>query len=164
MRIALATDHAGFEQLKELQAFLESKGHECHNFGPETFAPDDDYPDFIKPAAEAVASGKYEKGIILGGSGQGEDIVANRINGVRCVVFYGPSVPISLVDAGGRQSHDPYEIVRLSRQHNDANMLSIGVRFVKLTDIKHVVELWLETPFSGEERHKRRIEKIDNEQ
>lgn len=163
MKIALATDHAGFEQLKALQNYLESLGNECHNFGPESFDPTDDYPDFIRPAAEAVAAGEYERGIILGGSGQGEAMSANRITGVRCAVFYGPVVPLRVVDAEGHESRDPYEIIRLSREHNDANILSLAARFVTLEDMKHVIKLWLETAFAGNERHKRRIAKIDGE-
>jgi ribose 5-phosphate isomerase B len=161
MRIALATDHAGFEQLKALQLYLESLGHECWNFGPQEFVPEDDYPDYIKPAAEKVTNGECEFGIILGGSGQGEAMVANRFANVRCAVFYGPVVPLRIVDAEGHESRDPYEIVRLSREHNNANMLSLAARFVSLEDMKHILKIWLETPFSGEERHQRRINKID---
>jgi ribose 5-phosphate isomerase B len=161
MNIALATDHAGFEQLKELALYLESLGHSCQSFGPETFVVDDDYPDFIKPAAESVVRGECERGIILGGSGQGEAMAANRIKGVRCAVFYGPAVPLRIVDASGRESRDPYEIIRLSREHNDANMLSIAARFVSLADMKHVIKVWLDAPFSNEERHKRRLKKLD---
>lgn len=161
MKIALATDHAGFEQMQQLQAYLESLGHSCHNFGPQKLNMDDDYPDFIRPAAEAVAGGEYEKGIIMGGSGQGEAIAANRVKGIRCAVFYGPAVPRKVVDAGGRTSHDPYEIIKLSRQHNDANILSLAARFLTLEDMKNVVKLWLDTPFEGDERHRRRIGKLD---
>jgi ribose 5-phosphate isomerase B len=162
MRIALATDHAGLDQLRELQEFLERAGHDCQNYGPVKLNPDDDYPDFIGPAAKAVADGQCEKGIILGGSGQGEAIAANRFNGVRCAVFYGPAVPRKVVDVTGRTSHDPYEIVKLSRHHNDANMLSLAARFVSLEDMKKVIKLWLETDFEGEARHKRRIKKLDD--
>ncbi|MDO8591625.1 MAG: RpiB/LacA/LacB family sugar-phosphate isomerase [bacterium] len=161
MTIALASDHAGFEQLKQLQDFLESIGHQCHNFGPVSLRPDDDYPDFVFVAAKAVASGGYERGIILGRSGQGEAMAANRIKGVRCVVFYGPAVARRVVDAHGKTSHDPYEIIKLSRQHNNSNMLSLAASFVSPEDIKNIVKLWLETPFSGEERHQRRINKLD---
>lgn len=161
MNIALATDHAGFEQLKELQVFLESLGHKCHNFGPTSLIPDDDYPDYIFPAAKAVASGGCERGIILGRSGQGEAMAANRIKGVRCALYYGPAVARKVVDAKGRLSHDPLEVVRLSRTHNDANMLSLGASFVGLEDMKRVIKFWLETPFSEEHRHQRRIEKLD---
>ena len=161
MTIALATDHAGFEQLKELEAFLESLGHKCHNFGPISLKPDDDYPDFIFPAAKTVASGGCERGIIIGRSGQGEAMAANRVKGVRCAVYYGPAVARKVVDAHGRTSHNPLEVVRLSREHNDSNMLSLGASFISLKDIKNVVKLWLETPFSGENRHERRNQKLD---
>jgi ribose 5-phosphate isomerase B len=163
MNIALATDHVGFEQLKELQLHLESAGHNCTNFGPDSLVQGDDYPDFIQPAARAVASGDCQMGIILGGSGEGEAMAANRVKGARCAVFYGPAVPRKVVDITGRTSHDPYEIVRLSRQHNDANMLSLAARFVSLEDMKHVINLWLETDFSGDERHKRRNAELDEE-
>jgi ribose 5-phosphate isomerase B len=161
MRIALATDHTGFEQLKALEEFLKSLGHECWNFGPKEFKPDDDYPDFIRPAAEKVSNGECERGIILGGSAQGEAMSANRFKNVRCAVFYGPVFPLRVVDADGHESRDPYEIIRLSREHNNANMLSLAARFVTLEDMKQAVKLWLEINFSGEERHQRRIEKID---
>jgi len=159
--IALSTDHAGLEQLKDLQEFLEDLGHECRNFGPTSLKPDDDYPDYIFPAAKAIASGECQMGVILGGSGQGEAMAANRVKGVRCAVFYGPAVPRKVVDVEGHISHDPYEIVKLSRVHNDANMLSLAARFVSLADMKHVVKLWLDTQFKDEERHRRRIEKLD---
>lgn len=161
MTIALASDHAGYEQLKELAEYLQSQGHEVKNFGPSNLNPEDDYPDFIIPAARAVASGECQRAVILGGSGQGEAMAANKIKGVRCAVFYGPAVPRKVVDASGRQSHDPYEIVRLSREHNDANILSLAARFVHLNDMRQVIKLWLETPFKNEERHQRRINKLN---
>jgi ribose 5-phosphate isomerase B len=164
MKIALATDHAGFEQLKQLQAYLESLGHECWNFGPQEFNPDDDYPDFIRPAAEKVSNGECASGIILGGSGQGEAMTANRFHGVRCAVFYGPVFPLRVVDAEGHESRDPYEIIRLSRKHNNANVLSLAARFVTLEDMKQAIKLWLETDFGGVERHQRRNNKIDGKQ
>lgn len=162
MRIALACDHAGYEQLKVLQKFIESLGHSCRNFGPDTFNKEDDYPDFIMAAAKAVGSGDYDSGIVIGGSGQGEAMAANRIHGVRCTVFYGPAVAKNVLDAEGRVSHDPYSIVRLSRQHNNANMLSFGARFVSLDEMQNVTKLWLETAFSGETRHQRRNQKLDS--
>src|SRR4051812_3944556 len=160
MIIALASDHAGFEQLNDLAEYLEDLGHEVRNFGPKSLKPDDDYPDFILPAAQAVAEGDCERGIILGGDGEGEAMAANKIKGVRCAVFYAAATPRRVVDAGGRVSHDPLEIVRLTRLHNDANMLSLGARFLAILDMKNVIKLWLETPFSDEERHRRRIEKL----
>lgn len=161
MIIALATDHTGLTQLNELQDYLETLGHSCKNFGPESLNPKDDYPDYIIPAAKAVSSGECDRGLILGGSGQGEAMAANRIKGIRCSVFYGPAVAKNLVDAEGRSSHNPYEIIKLSRLHNDANMLSLAARFVSVADMKAVVKLWLETDFSGDERHIRRIGKLD---
>lgn len=161
MTIALTSDHTGYDQLKQLRIFLESMGHACHDFGPQKLDKNDDYPKLVGPAAKAVASGECQRGIILGGSGQGEAMAANRIEGVRCAVFYGPAVPRRAVDAEGHASRDPYEIVKLSRQHNDANMLSLAARFVGLDEMKHVVMIWLETPFSGVPRHERRIEELD---
>lgn len=162
MKIALASDHTGFEQLAQIQKFLESLGHECLNFGPKKLNTEDDYPDFITPAAQAIASGQCQRGIVMGGSGQGEAMVANRIAGVRCAVFYGPAVPRRAVDEEGRSSHDPYEIVRLSRLHNDANILSLAARFVSPEEMKQVIKMWLVTPFSNDPRHERRIAKLDS--
>jgi ribose 5-phosphate isomerase B len=161
MKIAVTTDHAGFEVLRELKRFLISLGHECVDFGPKSLNVDDDYPDFMFPAAQAVAGGECERGIILGGSGQGEAMAANRVKGVRCALFYGPVVAKTAVDAEGTKSNDPYEIVKLSRQHNDANVLSLSGRFLSLEEMKQAVTTWLETPFSGIERHSRRIKKLD---
>jgi ribose 5-phosphate isomerase B len=161
MKIALSTDHAGFESLATLQTLLEGKGHECVNYGPKSFDANDDYPDFIFPAAKAVADGSCERGIIMGGSGQGEAMAANRIKSVRCGVFYGPVTPRSAINAKGEASDDPYAIVKLMREHNDTNMLSLGARFLSQDEIEKAVQLWLETPTSSEERHQRRIAKLD---
>ena len=160
MKIAITTDHAGYEALKELKVFLESMGHECVDYGPQQFDEGDDYPDFMFPAARAVASGECERGVILGGSGQGEAMAANRIAGVRCALFYGPAVAKMAVDAEGNMSDDPYEIIRLSRTHNDANILSLSGRFLTLDEMKQALRIWLETPFSGAQRHTRRIDKL----
>lgn len=161
MTIALSTDHAGFEQKNLLKKWLEDKGHQVIDFGPQEFDSDDDYPDFIFPAAEAVARGECEVGIIFGGSGQGEAIAANRIKGVRCGVFYGPAKAKAAVDAEGNESSDEYEILRLNRQHNYANMLSLAGRFLDMDSIERAIEIWLGTEPSSEVRHKRRVEKLD---
>lgn len=161
MKIALTTDHAGFEPVQALKGFLESLGHECHDFGPQALDMDDDYPDFMFPAAQAVADGSCERAIILGGSGQGEAMAANRIKGVRCALFYSPAVAKVAVDAEGNQSDDPYEILKLSRQHNDANVLSLSGRFLTLDEMKQAITVWLATEFSGLERHSRRVKKLD---
>lgn len=161
MKIALTTDHTGLQLISPLKSFLESLGHECIYYGPTDFEAGDDYPDYIYPAAKAVASGECNKAIIIGGSGQGEAIVANRLSGVRCAVFYGPCLPVAPIDAEGREATDEYEILRLSRQHNDANMLSLAARFIDESTINKSVEIWLATEFSGADRHLRRINKID---
>jgi ribose 5-phosphate isomerase B len=162
MKIAITTDHTGFEALKELASFLESLGHTCVNFGPSSFDPDDDYPDFIFPAAQAVADKSCDVAIIMGGSGQGEAMAANRIKGARCAVFYGPVVAKVAIDIEGNMSDDPYEIVKLSRQHNNANVLSLSARFLTMDQMKQASKIWLETPITDVERHLRRIEKLDS--
>jgi ribose 5-phosphate isomerase B len=161
MKIAITTDHTGLENVKELTVFLESLGHECIQFGPKTFEPYDDYPDFIFPAAQAIADGTCEVGIIMGGSGQGEAMAANRIKGVRAAVFYGPVVAKVAINIEGTMSDDPYEIVKLSRQHNNANVLSLSARFLAMDEMKQASKIWLETPTTDVQRHLRRIEKLD---
>ena len=161
MKIAVTTDHAGFEALKHLKTYIEILGHEVVDFGPKEFDENDDYPDFIYPAAKAVASGECEMGVIMGGSGQGEAIVANRVKGVRCALFYGLALAKEPIDAEGTMSQDPYEIVKLSRQHNHSNVLSLSGRFLDIEEMKQAIKIWLETPVSDAERHKRRIDKID---
>jgi len=150
MIIYLGTDHAGFELKEKLKIFLQELGHEVKDLGAHSFNPKDDYPDFIRPVAEAVQVDKESRGIVLGGSGQGEAIVANRIKGIRAVVYYGSPTSVN-----------NHEIVELSRRHNNANILSLGARFISEKEAKKAVKLWLETPFSGDERHKRRINKIE---
>lgn len=162
MKIAITTDHAGYESLKELSNLLESLGHVCVDFGPKSFDVNDDYPDFIFPAAKAVADGSCDLGIIMGASGQGEAMVANRVKGIRCALFYGPVTPKVAINAEGDISDDPYEIIKLSRQHNNANVLSLAARFLTMDEMKKAVELWLATPISNVERHLRRINKIDS--
>ena len=130
-------------------------------FGPSSFDAEDDYPDFIFPAAKAVATGDCERAVIMGGSGQGEAMAANRIKGVRAALFYGPAIAKQAIDAEGNQSDDPYEIVKLSRQHNDANVLSLSGRFLTPDEMKMALRIWFETPFTNLERHERRIKKLD---
>lgn len=159
--IFIASDHAGFELKKKLVEFLKTEGHEVENLGSVEFNPDDDYPDFVYPCALRVAQGKLDDvGIVIGGSGQGEAMVANRVKGVRAAVFYGPVKPVGEVDVTGKISQDVFEILRLTREHNDANILCLGARFLRDDEAIQAVKTWLETKFSGEERHARRIEKI----
>jgi ribose 5-phosphate isomerase B len=161
MKIALATDHAGFDKLKELRSYLESNGYECLDFGPESLIPDDDYPKYMFNAAIAVAGADAEFAILLGGSGQGEAMAANRIKGVRCAVFYGTEVAKQPIDSDGHTSDDPFAILKLSREHNNANALSLSARFLTMDQIKQAVDIWLTTPFSKVERHARRIAELD---
>ena len=144
MKIHIATDHAGLELKNIIRDYLISKGHEVTDHGAHEYDVLDDYPDYIFPCAKAVASDLESRGIILGGSGQGEAMAANRVKGVRAAVFY----------------NGPVEIVKLSREHNNANILSLGARFMTEDEIYDVIELWLDEPFGGG-RHQRRIDKLD---
>jgi ribose 5-phosphate isomerase B len=146
--IILASDHAGFKLKEAVKSFLESKKKQVIDVGAHEYDEADDYPPFMTAAAMKVAadlSGET-KAVIFGGSGEGEAIVANRFPGVRAVVWYGGSL----------------DILKLARQDNDSNILSLGARLVSEDEAKKAVELWLGTPFSNEERHKRRIQEIDN--
>jgi ribose 5-phosphate isomerase B len=146
-KILFATDHAGFELKNVLVEYVKTLGFDVEDMGAHTFDANDDYPDFIILAAKAVsADPTNSKAIVLGGSGQGEAIVSNRFPGVRAVVYYSKNL----------------EIIKLSREHNDANILSLGARFLADDEAKEAVKLWLETPFSGEGRHTRRINQIDS--
>lgn len=160
MKIYIASDHAGFELKKKLVEFLKSQNYQVEDLGPFEFDPDDDYPDFINPLAQRVSENPKNLGIVIGGDGEGEVIVANKIKGIRAVLFYGPVLPKREVDVTGRTSSDPYEIVKLTRSHNNANVLSLGARFLTEDEAIEAVKLWLETKFSQEERHVRRIQKI----
>ena len=161
MKIYLAADHAGFDIKEKVKVNLEEKEYEIEDCGAYEFNKDDDYPDFISLAAENVSKNPQDaKGIIFGGSGQAEAIVANKFKNVRCAIFYSPALPVGVADVTGRMSTDPYEMIRLAREHNDTNMLSIGARFLKADEAIKVVSLWLQAPFEQAERHVRRIEKI----
>lgn len=148
--------------MKKLKDGLELAGYACHDFGPAIFDVEDDYPDYIRPACEAILAGGCTHGIIFGGSGQGEAMAANRFEGIRCTVWYGPSIAVEAVDASGTMSSNPYEILKLSKEHNNANMLSIAGRFVSDAETLKVAILWLNESFKGEERHTRRIAKLDS--
>lgn len=161
MKIALSTDHAGYEAVGKLKDYIESLGHEVAYFGPTAYDSEDDYPELIARAAKSVSSGEAEMGVILGGSGQGEAIAANRFKGVRAAVFYGGAIAKTAIDAEGNTSEDPYEIVKLSRQHNNANMLSLSGRFLSEQEMMEAIKIWLETPFSDAPRHQRRNQQLD---
>jgi ribose 5-phosphate isomerase B len=140
MRISLGTDHAGFALKEKVKALLASLGHEIVDFGTHSDASCD-YPDFICPAAEAVARGECERGIVFGGSGNGEAIAANKVPGIRAGLCWN------------------LETARLNRLHNDGNVLSLGARMIHETDALAIVKLWLETPYEGG-RHAPRIAKL----
>ena len=155
MKIYLASDHAGFPLKEKLKMFLAESGYEVVDAGAYQYDESDDYPDFVISAAKSVAGDPGSRGIVLGGSGQGEAMAANRVNGVRAALYYGPPC-LRAGEAGGS-----LDIVKLSREHNDANVLSLAARFMNEEEAKEAVRLFLETPFSDEERHQRRIKKID---
>jgi len=149
MKIYLGADHAGFEYKEKLKVFLKELGFSVFDEGAFAYDEDDDYPDFMKIVAKQVAGDlDNARGIVIGGSGQGEAMACNREKGVRAAVFYG----------------GPFEIITLSRVHNNANVLSFGARFVSLDQIKEAVKIWLTTEFPGEERHVRRLKKLDSEE
>lgn len=143
MKIALGSDHAGFRYKEMIKSRLTGQGHEVRDFGTHSTEPVD-YPLFIRPAAEAVARGECERGIVLGGSGNGEAMAANRIRGVRCSLCWNA------------------ESARLARAHNNANVLSLGERLLSQEQALEILEIWMTTPFEGG-RHQRRIEMLDAE-
>jgi ribose 5-phosphate isomerase B len=143
MKIAIGSDHAGFKYKQEIKHFLGELGHQVIDFGTLSEEPVD-YPLFIRPAALSVARGEADRGIVLGGSGNGEAMVANRVKGIRCAVCWHA------------------ESARLARQHNDANMISLGQRMMSQEQALEIVSVWLETSFEGG-RHARRIQMIDEE-
>jgi ribose 5-phosphate isomerase B len=141
MKIGIGSDHAGFEYKEAIIKYLRELGHDVQDFGAYSNEPSD-YPLFIRPVAEAVAKGAMERGIVLGGSGNGEAIVANRVKGVRCALCWN------------------LESAELGRRHNDANVISMGERMVPLELALQIVKTWLDTPFDGG-RHAQRIREID---
>jgi ribose 5-phosphate isomerase B len=141
MKIGIGSDHAGYRYKEEIKKYLAQQGHEVKDFGTSS-EMSVDYPAFIRPVAEAVARGELERGIVLGGSGNGEAMVANRVKGIRCALCWNE------------------ESARLARQHNDANMISLGQRMMPLETALAIVQIWLDTPFEGG-RHVRRIQMID---
>jgi ribose 5-phosphate isomerase B len=141
MKVSLGTDHAGFRYKEKVKALLESLGHEVKDFGTWSEEPVD-YPVFIRPAAQAVANGECDRGIVFGGSGNGEAMAANKVRGVRCALCWNE------------------ESAKLSRQHNDANVLSLGERLIPEDLALEIVRIWLATPFEGG-RHAKRIAQLD---
>src|SRR3989338_4742135 len=146
MKLYIGSDHAGYELKEKLKIYLEELSYKVKDEGAFEYKPEVDYPDYIEKVATEVANDERSMGIVLGGSGEGEAMDANRFEGVRACEFYGGNT----------------DIVKVSREHNDANILSIGARFISEEDAKKAVKILLETKFSGDERHIRRINKMDN--
>jgi len=141
MKIAMGSDHAGLDYKRRIKQHLEAAGHEVKDFGTHSTEPCD-YPVFVHPVAEAVARGRFERGIVLGGSGNGEAMVANRVRGVRCALCW------------------DVKSAELSRRHNDANVLSLGQRMISADTALAIVDVWLAMPFEGG-RHEKRIRMMD---
>ena len=147
MKIFIASDHAGFELKGFLVEMLSLASYDIKDFGPKGYDPEDDYPDFVSLVAKEVSRNPSgARGIVIGASGQGEAMCTNKFYGIRAAVYYGSNM----------------DIVKLSREHNDANVLSLGARFLSHPDALNAVTLWLTTDFSGEEKHKRRNQKLFN--
>ena len=154
MKIFVGTDHAGFSLKESLVSFLQGMGYEVVDKGAFEYNEPDDYPDFVIPVAREVSLHPNEvKGIILGSSGQGEAMCANRFKNVRATVYYGRAESVAGTDVS---------IIKLGREHNNSNVLSLGARFLTDEQMKIAVREWLDSPFSEEERHVRRIKKLDN--
>ena len=161
MKIFFAADHGGFLMKQTLMEYVGRElGHDVEDCGAHTYDAADDYPDFMLPCAKKVAGTPGSFGIIGGGSGNGEAMAANRIPGARAAVFHGRTGAVSAIDiTGAAGASDGYDIVRLSRKHNDANMLSLGFRFLSEEDCKEAVRIFLETSFEGG-RHQNRVDKL----
>jgi ribose 5-phosphate isomerase B len=144
LKIAIGSDHAGFTYKEMIREHLTRRGHEVKDMGTYSDEPVD-YPQWVRPVAQAVAGGKYDRGIVLGGSGNGEAIVANKVRGIRCTLCWNA------------------DSARLAREHNDANVLSLGQRLLTPEAALEVVDIWLDTPFEGG-RHERRIKQIEIEE
>ncbi|MCX6753535.1 MAG: RpiB/LacA/LacB family sugar-phosphate isomerase [Candidatus Nomurabacteria bacterium] len=146
--IYIGSDHAGYELKEKLRAYMQTLNIEVVDKGAFTLDNEDDYPDFIIPVAEAVVEDSKSLGIIIGGTGEGEQISANKVDGVRAIEFYGGNL----------------EIIKLGREHNNANILSLGARFITDDEAKNAILLFMNTPFTNDERHVRRINKINEEE
>lgn len=144
MRIHIGSDHAGLKLKAELVKHLSSKGHDVTDHGPHEYDALDDYPDFCIPAAEAVAKDPSSLGIVLGGSGNGEQIAANKVNGIRAALAWS------------------IETAKLAKEHNDANVVAVGGRMHEISFVKEIIDAFVNEPFSNDERHVRRIKKISD--
>ncbi|MFA6000289.1 MAG: RpiB/LacA/LacB family sugar-phosphate isomerase [Candidatus Paceibacterota bacterium] len=155
MKIYIGADHAGYELKEKLTDYLVDLNYEVSDKGAFDFNPSDDYPDFVRPVALSVAEEEGSMGIVIGASGQGEAMCANRIKGIRCALYYGKTG--TQVDLSG----NTLDMISSTRMHNEANMLALGARFLTEDEAKQIVKRFLETKFGGDGRHVRRIKKLD---
>jgi len=146
-KIFISGDHAGFKIKEKVILWLEKSGYKVKDCGPYEYNKSDDYPDFVMPMSKEVSKNKNYRGIIIAGSGQGEVIASNRIKNIRTAIYYG--------------GISPNKILRLSRAHNNSNVLSLGAFFINEKEIKNAIKIWLNSPFSEDIRHKRRLKKIE---
>jgi ribose 5-phosphate isomerase B len=144
-KVFIGSDHAGFKLKEKIKSHLEKNNFQVEDLGPKRFKAGDDYPDYIIPTAKRVSKNKESMGIVIGASGQGEAIAANKVKGARAALYYGKNE----------------EIIKLARQHNDANIISLGSKFLSTKKAIKALDLFLKTPFSNEQRHKRRIQKLE---
>jgi ribose 5-phosphate isomerase B len=158
-KIYITADHAGFDLKNALVEHLAVLGYELEDLGAFEEIPDDDYPDPVTTLAKRVAAEPDTRGVVIGGSGQGEAMCANRVAGIRAAVFYGPQAVSSALEIEGGRSEDGYDIIRLARRHNNANVLSLGARFISGEEADRAVRVFLDTPFSDSPRHARRLAK-----
>lgn len=160
LKLFFAADHAGFDLKNALLQQMKLAGYEVEDIGAHKLDMEDDYPDFVTLCAKKVAAAPGSFGVIIGGSGQGEAMAANRVSGIRAAVFYGEMKATLSLEAEGGQSEDGFDPVRLARRHNNANMLAIGARFVSGSEAAQALRIFLDTEFSARERHSRRLAKF----
>jgi len=159
-KVYIAADHAGFALKEALKNHLATLGYDVEDLGAHELNSADDYPDYALLLAHKVADDEGSRGVLTCGTGEGEAMAANRVHGIRATVFYGPRRATEALNVEGDHSKDGFDIIRLARGHNDANVLAIGARFVSPTEADEAVRIFLDTPFSGSERHIRRLAKF----
>lgn len=159
-KVYFAGDHAGFALKKALIEHVRGLGYDVADEGALSLDPNDDYPDYVAPLAKRIVSEPGTRGIVIGGSGEGEAMCANRVPGARAAVCYGVVPATAALEVEGGRSEDAYDIVRLARRHNNANILCLGARFISGEAASEAVRVFLETPFSKGERHERRLAKF----
>jgi ribose 5-phosphate isomerase B len=161
MKVHIASDHGGYELKEYLKRELKQIGYEVIGHGDKVLDPNDDYTDYVIPCAKAVADDDESLGIVIGRSGQGEAIAANKIDGAIAAVFYGEATPIEPIDANGELSTDPYIMLKQTRMHNHANIISLGAIYLTHESALKAVRKFLETEIDNTDRHRRRVEAFE---